>query len=52
MDALLRDGVLVAPLHDELSSERAYFLIVEANAAKRPAVRAFADWLVEQARSS
>jgi len=52
VDALIREGALVAPLHDELSSARAYFLIVEPNAAKRPAVRAFADWLVQQAGSS
>jgi LysR family glycine cleavage system transcriptional activator len=52
VDALLKEGALVAPLQDELSSQRAYFLVVEPNAAKRPAVRAFADWLVEQARST
>ena len=52
VDTLIKEGTLVAPLHDELSSARAYFLIVEPNAAKRPAVRAFADWLVAQAHST
>ena len=36
----------------QVSSARAYFLIVEPRASKRAAVRAFADWLIEQARGA
>ncbi len=50
VNGLLKQRALVAPLRDERSSMRAYFLILAPQAAKRPAVRAFADWLVEQAR--
>jgi DNA-binding transcriptional LysR family regulator len=31
-------------------SSRGYFVIAEPRAEQRPAVRAFADWLVAQAR--
>ncbi len=47
---LLEQRALVAPLHDERSSARAYFLVLEPKAARRPSVRAFANWVIEQAR--
>ncbi len=50
VNELLKKRALVAPLKDERSSARAYFLVLEPNAARRPAVRAFADWLIGQAR--
>jgi LysR family glycine cleavage system transcriptional activator len=52
IDALLKRRALVAPLKDEIATERAYFLIVEPRAAKRPAVRALEVWLIEQAQMS
>jgi LysR family glycine cleavage system transcriptional activator len=52
IDALLKRRALVAPLKDEIATERAYFLIVEPRAGKRPAVRALEAWLIEQARMS
>ena len=52
IDALLKRRALVAPLKDQVASARAYFLIVEPRASRRAAVRAFADWLIEQARSA
>ena len=52
IDALLKRRALVAPLKDQVSSARAYFLIVEPRASRRAAVRAFADWLIEQARGA
>jgi hypothetical protein len=52
IDALLKRRALVAPLKDEIATARAYFLIVEPHAAKRPAVRALEAWLIEQARMS
>ena len=52
IDALLKRRALVAPLKDEIATMRAYFLIVEPRAAKRPAVRALEAWLIEQAQSS
>ena len=52
IDALLKSRALVAPLNDEIATMRAYFLVVEPHAAKRPAVRALEAWLIEQARLS
>lgn len=52
INALLKRRALVAPLRDQRSSARAYFLVVAPHAAPRPAVRAFADWLVDQARNA
>ena len=49
IDALLKRRQLVAPFGDALSSRRAYYLVIEPRAADRPAVRALASWLVEQA---
>ncbi len=52
IDALLKRRALVAPLKDEIATERAYFLIVEPRAGKRPAVRALEAWLIAQAQAS
>ncbi len=52
IDALLKRRALVAPLKDEIATERAYFLVVEPAAAKRPSVRALEAWLLEQAHAS
>jgi len=50
INALLKRRQLVAPFGDELSSRRAYFLVIEPRAAQRPAVRSLENWLIEQAR--
>ena len=52
IDELLLRRALVAPLRDEIATERGYFLAVEQGASKRPAVQALAAWLIEQARLS
>jgi len=46
----IREGKLIAPLEKKFESARAYYLIVSAEAAKRPEVKAFADWVVRQAK--
>ncbi len=52
IDELLTRRALVAPLKDEIATERGYYLVVEPVAATRPAVQALAAWLIEQARLS
>lgn len=52
INALLKRRQLVAPFGDEMSSRRAYFLVIEPRAAGRPAVRALENWLIEQARGA
>jgi DNA-binding transcriptional LysR family regulator len=52
IDALLKRGALVAPLKDEIATQRGYYLVIEPQALRRPAVRALETWLVEQARMS
>jgi LysR family glycine cleavage system transcriptional activator len=47
---LLAEGKLVAPLKTVTGSARAYYLLVEAGAAARPAVRHFVDWILKQAQ--
>jgi DNA-binding transcriptional LysR family regulator len=49
IDALLREGRLVAPLPRSLVTPRSYLLVVDAAARARPAVRALEAWLLEQA---
>lgn len=51
IDDLLARGDLVTPFTGAWASARGYFLIGEAMAARRPAVRALHDWLLEQARA-
>ncbi len=50
VDALLKSRQLIAPFKGETASARGYFLVVEPGAARKPAVRALAQWLTEQAR--
>lgn len=53
VDDLLREGKLVMPFQRRVKvSSRGYFVMAEPQAEKRPAVRAFVDWLVERARAS
>ena len=52
IDELLARRALVAPLKDEIATERGYYLVVEPGAARRPTVQALAAWLIEQARLS
>lgn len=52
IDGLLKRRALVAPLNDEIATERAYFLVIEPAATKRASVRALESWLIEQARAS
>jgi DNA-binding transcriptional LysR family regulator len=49
IDALLREGKLVAPLPRTLVTPRSYLLVVDTAARARPAVRALEVWLLEQA---
>lgn len=50
VDALLRSRKLVAPFKDAMAMPRAYYLIVEPAAAKRPAVQALVGWLRGEAK--
>jgi DNA-binding transcriptional LysR family regulator len=47
---LIRQGKLIAPLEKKFESARAYYLVVSAEAARRPEVREFADWMMRQAK--
>jgi LysR family transcriptional regulator, glycine cleavage system transcriptional activator len=47
--ALLDQGKLVAPFARSLTGSRAYMLIRSRTTGERPHVKAFVDWLVEQA---
>jgi LysR family transcriptional regulator, glycine cleavage system transcriptional activator len=49
VDALLAGGQLVAPFDGEAASERGYYVVTDAAARARPAVRAFEQWLLGQA---
>jgi DNA-binding transcriptional LysR family regulator len=47
---LIREGRLVAPLKQRAASARAYYAVVAPQAAKRPEVEAFVQWLLAQAK--
>jgi DNA-binding transcriptional LysR family regulator len=47
---LIKQGRLIAPLAKKFASSRAYFLVVSPDAAHRPEVKDFADWMVRQAK--
>jgi LysR family glycine cleavage system transcriptional activator len=49
IDELLRKRALVAPFKDAMATQRVYGLVVDAAARRRPAVRAFENWLLAQA---
>jgi DNA-binding transcriptional LysR family regulator len=46
---LIADGQLVAPFKSQADPARAYFAIVSKNAASRPEVAAFVEWLKAEA---
>ena len=50
IDGLLRKRALVAPFRGTTASARGYALVVEPSAARKPAVQALGQWLLEQAR--
>jgi DNA-binding transcriptional LysR family regulator len=45
----MRSGELVAPFKSSADPARAYFAILSKNAAGRPEVNAFVEWLKEEA---
>jgi DNA-binding transcriptional LysR family regulator len=47
---LIREGKLVAPLRQRAASSRAYYVVVAPQAARRPEVEAFVQWLIAQAK--
>jgi DNA-binding transcriptional LysR family regulator len=47
---LIESRQLVAPLKAITGSTRAYYLLVEPSAARRPQARQFIDWLLQQAQ--
>jgi LysR family glycine cleavage system transcriptional activator len=48
----LRAGRLVRPFSMSLPADLAYYLVYPAQAAQRPKVRAFRDWLFEEVTQS
>ncbi len=50
IDRLLRERALVAPFKRSTASARGYFVVVNAAARHKPAVKALTEWLLEQAR--
>lgn len=51
IDALLARRELVVPFGEATTTERGYFLLVEPQARRRPAVQAFERWLLGEAGS-
>lgn len=49
VDGLLASGQLVTPFEGPIASARAYQLVLDPAARQRPAVRAFEQWLLQQA---
>ena len=45
---LLRERKLVAPFKKKVASSRAYYVVESPAAKRKPQVREFADWLVEE----
>lgn len=52
IDELLRRRRLVAPLDQDLQTQRTYVLVVDPAAATRPAVRALQAWLIAEAHAA
>jgi len=50
-DRLIAQGRLVAPFKGQMASERGYYVVLEAVAARRPAGAAFVQWLRATAQS-
>lgn len=49
IDSLLRQRKLVAPFGDAKQTAKAYFIVIDATAHARPAVRALEEWLRAEA---
>ena len=49
IDALIKQRKLVTPFKGEWASARGYFLVMEPQAARKPAVKALAQWLLDEA---
>jgi DNA-binding transcriptional LysR family regulator len=49
---LIEQGRLVAPFSKSAIGSRSYFIIRSAHTRNRPHVRAFVDWLVEEAKAA
>jgi LysR family transcriptional regulator, glycine cleavage system transcriptional activator len=47
---MIKQGRLIVPLEKKFESARAYYLVISAEAANRPEVKEFADWLMRQAK--
>lgn len=47
---LIKQGRLIAPLGAKVESSRAYYLVTSADAASRPEVKEFTEWLRRQAK--
>ena len=52
VNELIQSGALAAPFRKALVGSRAYFIIESEHGAAKPHVRAFAAWLLEEARGS
>jgi DNA-binding transcriptional LysR family regulator len=52
VDALMRDGRLVAPLRGTLASPRAYFVTLSARGRRNPSALSLERWLLAQARAT
>jgi LysR family transcriptional regulator, glycine cleavage system transcriptional activator len=52
VSGLMASGQLVAPFSASMIGARSYFVIRSALTGDRPQVRAFADWLVAEARTA
>jgi LysR family transcriptional regulator, glycine cleavage system transcriptional activator len=48
LSRLLRERKLVAPFKKKVASSRAYYVVESPAAKRKPQVREFADWLVEE----
>jgi LysR family transcriptional regulator, glycine cleavage system transcriptional activator len=49
---LIEAGRLVAPFSKSMIGSRAYFIIRSAHTRNRPHVKAFVDWLIEEAKAA
>jgi DNA-binding transcriptional LysR family regulator len=51
VDDLLRAGQLVIPFEGDMTGGRAYYLVTSPASARKPHVRAFMDWLMDEAQT-
>jgi hypothetical protein len=52
VSGLIEAGRMVAPFSKSMIGSRSYFVIRSANTRQRPHVRAFVDWLIEEAKAA